>query len=128
VFALTMPQQRAIDRLLRQQSAVADFGSFAFSEVSIEKVLSEAVRACAKSLAVPFAKICRYRAEQNDLVVVAGCGWNAGVIGYVVSPADETSTQGRASVTGKPVILEDVTKNSSLALPPFYAERDRLDN
>jgi two-component sensor histidine kinase len=71
---------------------------------------------------VPFAKICRYRADHNDLLVEAGCGWNAGVVGYVVSPADETSTQGRAFRTGKPMILEDVSKNTSYALPPFYAD------
>jgi C4-dicarboxylate-specific signal transduction histidine kinase len=53
---------------------------------------------------------------------VAGCGWHAGVVGNVVSKADETSTQGRAFVTGKPVILEDVSQNGSLTLPSFYAE------
>jgi two-component sensor histidine kinase len=41
-----------------------------------------------------------------------------------VSPVDETSTQGRAFLTGKPVILEDVSKNKSYALPPFYAEHN----
>jgi two-component sensor histidine kinase/putative methionine-R-sulfoxide reductase with GAF domain len=71
---------------------------------------------------VPYAKICRYRADQNDLLVEAGCGWNAEVIGYVVSAADESSTQGRAFVTGNPVILEDLSKNNSYALPPFYGD------
>ncbi len=71
---------------------------------------------------MPFAKICRYRATKNDLLVTAGCGWNNGVVGYVVSAADESSTQGRAFVTGKPVILEDVAKNHTFTLPAFYAE------
>jgi GAF domain-containing protein len=84
--------------------------------------LTEAARICAQSLSVPYAKICRYRAAQNDLLVEAGYGWDAGVIGYVVSPADETSTQGRAFVRGEPVILEDLSKNHSYALPSFYAE------
>ena len=111
-----------IERLRRQQGALADFGSFAFREDKLLAVLTEAARICAQSLDVPFAKICRYRPEEDDLFVVAGCGWRGGVVGKVVSRADETSTQGRAFVTGEPVILEDVSKNNSYALPPFYAE------
>ena len=111
-----------MDGLRRQQAALANFGTFAFHEPELEKILTEAARVCAECLQIPFAKICRYRPEQNDLLVVAGCGWHAGVIGNVVSKADETSTQGRAFVTGKPVILEDVEQNGSLILPAFYAE------
>jgi signal transduction histidine kinase len=117
-----MSQDTTIERLRRQQVALADFGTFAFRESDLEKILTEAARACASSLDVPFAKICRYRTEEDDLLVVAGCGWHAEIVGYVVSPADKTSTQGRAFVTGEPVILEDVAKNKSFALPAFYAE------
>ena len=117
-----MSETRTIEKLLRQQSALANFGSFAFRETDLHKILTEAARVCALSLSVPFAKICRYRADKNDLLVEAGCGWHADVVGYVVSPADKSSTQGRAFVTGEPVILQDLSKNHSYALPPFYAE------
>lgn len=117
-----MSDTRTIEKLLRQQAALANFGSFAFGERDLQKILTMAADICAESLGVPYAKICRYRAHHGDLLVEAGCGWKAGVIGYVVSPADETSTQGRAFVTGKPVILEDLSKNNSYALPPFYAD------
>ncbi len=117
-----MTASRTIERLLRQQAALAKFGSFAFNETDLQKVLTEAARICAESLNVPYSKICRYRPEQNDLLVVAGYGWEAGVIGRVVSQADESSTQGRAFVTGKPVILEDIRKNNSYNLPDFYSQ------
>jgi two-component sensor histidine kinase len=117
-------ETRTIEKLLRQQAALANFGSFAFGETDLQKILTEAALICAQSLDVPYAKICRYRADHNDLLVDAGCGWNEGVIGYVVSPADETSTQGRAFVTGQPVILEDLSKNNSYALPPFYGDHE----
>jgi two-component sensor histidine kinase len=117
-----MTEMRTIEKLLRQQAALANFGSFAFGETDLRKVLTEAASICAQSLSVPYAKICRYRASDNDLLVEAGCGWHKGVVGNVVSPADESSTQGRAFVTGKPVILEDLSKNNSYTLPPFYTE------
>lgn len=117
-----MTETRTVEKLLKQQSALAKFGSFAFSESDLQKVLTEAARICAEYMSVPYAKICRHRPAERDLLVEAGCGWNAGVVGNVVSQADESSTQGRAFVTGKPVIVEDVSKNTSYALPPFYAE------
>jgi two-component sensor histidine kinase/CheY-like chemotaxis protein/putative methionine-R-sulfoxide reductase with GAF domain len=109
-------------RLLRQQAALAGFGSFAFGESDIGKVLTEAARLCADGLDVPFCKVCRYRPEENDLLVEAGVGWHQGVIGCVVSRADETSPQGRAFITGEPVICTDLNKDAIFVLPPFYAE------
>lgn len=113
---------RTIERLLRQQAALANFGSFAFGETDLQKILMEASRICAESLNVPYSKICRYRPAENDLLVIAGYGWEPGVIGHVISQADESSTQGRAFITGEPVILEDVRKNNSYNLPDFYAQ------
>jgi two-component sensor histidine kinase len=108
--------------LLRQQAALAAFGTFALGESDLGTVLTEAARVCADSFAVPFSKVCRYRSEQNDLLVEAGAGWNPGVIGCVVSRADRSSPQGRAFITGRPVICSNLSKDASFLLPPFYAE------
>jgi two-component sensor histidine kinase len=111
-----------VRKLLRQQEAVARFGSFALREHDVLKVLTEAARVCAVCLDVPFSKVCRYRAEENDLLIEAGYGWHAGVIGNVVSRADVTSLQGRAFITGKPSICNDLRDDNDFNLPPFYAE------
>ena len=109
-------------RLRRQQAALAGFGSFALGEGDLGKVLTEAARVCAEGLGVPFCKVCRYRSDENGLLVEAGVGWHHGVIGRVVSRADETSPQGRAFITGKPVICDDLARDASFVLPAFYAE------
>jgi signal transduction histidine kinase len=110
-----------VQKLLRQQAAIARFGSFALRERDLTKILTEAVRVCAEGLSVPFSKVCEYRAEQNDLLIVAGHGWRDGVIGHVVSRADISSPQGLAFTTGKPQIIDDVQKVRAFDLPPFYA-------
>jgi signal transduction histidine kinase/CheY-like chemotaxis protein len=110
-----------IQKLLRQQAAVARFGSFALRERDLLKILTEAARVCADGLDVPFSKVCQYRSEQNDLLIVAGYGWQDGVIGYVVSRADMSSPQGRAFTTGKPSIIDDLRKDVGFDLPAFYA-------
>jgi hypothetical protein len=43
-------------KLLRQQAALAAFGSFAFREPDLNKILTEAARICADSLEVPFPR------------------------------------------------------------------------
>src|ERR1700726_1426224 len=111
-----------VHKLLRQQAAIARFGSFALRERDLMKILTEAARVCAECLSVPFSKVCRYRAEQNDLLIEAGHGWHAGVIGNVVSRADVTSPQGRAFITGKPSICNDLRDDNDFKLPSFYAE------
>jgi two-component sensor histidine kinase len=111
-----------LHKVLSQQAALAHFGSFAFRESDVLKVLTEAARICAECLNVPYSKVCRYRKEENDLLIEAGHGWHAGVIGNVVSRADVTSPQGRAFITGKPSICDDLRNDNDFALPSFYAE------
>ncbi|HTH48346.1 MAG TPA: histidine kinase dimerization/phosphoacceptor domain -containing protein, partial [Candidatus Limnocylindria bacterium] len=113
-------QESGVTRLLRQQAALAAFGSYAFREPLLLNVLNEAARVCAECLEVPFCKICRYREAENDLLIEAGHGWQAGVVGLVVSQADETSPQGRAYITGLPVILQNLGEANDVMLPAFY--------
>ena len=77
-----------VRNLRRQQAAVAGFGSFALRQSDVLRVLTEAARVCAESLRVPFCKVCRYRPAEKDLLIEAGYGWHAGVVGRVVSRAD----------------------------------------
>jgi signal transduction histidine kinase len=110
-----------VQKLLRQQAAIARFGSFALRERDLMKILTEAVRVCAEGLSVPFSKVCQYRPQENDLLIVAGHGWQDGVVGKVVSRADMSSPQGRAFTTGEPSICDDLQKGTYVDLPPFYA-------
>ena len=85
-----------IARLRRQQAALAAFGTYALGEDKLTKVLDEAVRICASSLNVPYCQICRYRSDENDLLIEAGTDWHEGVVGQVASVADASTPQGRA--------------------------------
>ena len=112
-----------VRKLLRQQSALARFGSFALrAQSDLLMILTEAARVCAEGLSVPFAKVWRYRVAENDFIVEAGYGWEAGVVGHVVSSADANSPHGRAFITGQPSICGDLRQNNDFQLPAFYAE------
>jgi signal transduction histidine kinase/CheY-like chemotaxis protein len=110
-----------IQKLLRQQTAVARFGSFALRELDLSSILAEAVRVCAESLGVRFSQVCRYRAENNDLVVAAACGWQDQASGHVMSRADMRSPQWHAFTSGEPSVCVDLQKGASHDLPASYA-------
>jgi two-component sensor histidine kinase len=116
-----MDDAARVRKLLRQQAAIAGFGSFALRQPDLLKTLTEAARVCAEGLNVPFSKVCRYREAENDLLIEAGHGWAAGVVGHVVSRADMTSPQGRAFVTGEPSICDDLRQDNEFEPPSFYA-------
>lgn len=111
-----------IRKLFRQQAAIARFGSFAFRETDLQKILMEAARVCAACFDVPFCTVCRHRVEEDDLFIEAGFGWRDGVVGKAVSQADASSPQGRAFIARAPSICNDVRDMHELDLPAFYVE------
>ena len=99
-----------VAKLLRQQAAVAGFGSFALRQTDLLKVLTEAAKVCAEGLSVPFSKVCEYRPKENDLLIVAGYGWKAGLVGHVVP-------EGQALTKAKEIAAQIcVTKRYLLAI------------
>ena len=115
-------ESHTLHALRQHQAAIADFGGFALRQSDHLKVMKEAARVCAESLGVPFCKVCQYRPAENDLLVIAGWGWRAGVVGHVVSRADDSSPQGRAFISGEPSICGDLRTDNTFSPPAFYAE------
>jgi two-component sensor histidine kinase len=113
---------KKIQKLLRQQEALARFGKFAFREENLPAILTEAARACAESLDVRYCKVLKHRVRENDLLVEAGVGWQPDVVGRSISQADASSPGGRAFVTREPVITEDLRKDHDFTLPRLYAD------
>jgi two-component sensor histidine kinase len=118
----TRALEATIERLLRREKALAEFGTFAFRETRLQPILEEAARVCAKCLDAPFGKICRFQPEHDDLLVVAGQGWQAGVVGSAISVATESSPQGRAFTTGQPQLCPNLADASTYSLPAFYSQ------
>jgi len=114
-----MPERSLVQRLLDQQNALAEFGSYAFRTHDLPAVLDRAAAVLAKSVG-SLCKVCRYRPEENDLILEAGYGWEPGVIGAAISTADVTSPGGRCFITRQPVVCPDL-RQADFVLPEFYA-------
>jgi two-component sensor histidine kinase len=115
-------RSKAVDRLLAQQAALAEFGRYAFRTDNLHDILTEATRVTADCLGVPCCKVCRYRPEKGDLLIEAGVGWKPGIVGHASQKADHTSPAGRAFVAGRPMVEPDLREAHGYVLPPFYGE------
>lgn len=95
---------RALEDRIRQQELLSELGVRALQGASFEELLNETARLTAIGLGVEFCKVLEHIPSSNRLLVRAGVGWDAGVVGVESVGADLESPAGFALKTGKPVI------------------------
>ena len=108
------------ERLLRQRAALAEFGAEALASTDLDRVLAEGARLCAEGLDVPFCKVLEPDPGGDGLVVRAGVGWEPGVVGRALVPADAGNPGGASFRTGRPVVVPDLREAEGLDLPDLY--------
>lgn len=107
---------------LRQQEMVAGFGTFALRSAGLAAVLTEACRVASDGLRTEFAKVLRFQPASGDLLVVAGIGWRAGVVGGATLGAGLSSPAGYALHTGQPVLSNNLGEEDRFRTPELLLE------
>jgi two-component sensor histidine kinase len=103
---------------LNYQRALATFTRIVDEPASVLGLLQNAAVQVSRITHIKHVKVLRYRPDRGDLLVEAGVGWKAGVVGNVCFGADRFSAPGRSMQTGAPVAVEDIAND-----PDFrYAE------
>ena len=120
-FASSMSPDELTSRLA-QQEMVAQFGLFALEAGSLDRLLDEAGRVAASGLQTSLAKVLRYRPVVGDLLVVAGVGWHAGVVGNGTLGAGLDSPAGYALHTAQPTLANHLAREERFRVPALLAE------
>jgi len=107
---------------LRQQEMVAAFGAFALKSAGLAAVLTEACRVASVGLQTEFAKVLQFQPASGDLLVVAGIGWRAGVVGDATLGAGLSSPAGYALHTGQPVLSNNLGEENRFRTPELLLE------
>ena len=107
---------------LEQQAALSNFGMEALKSSSVADLLDEAAKTAALGMRASLSKILEYRKIENDLLIRAGIGWRAGVIGEVTFGADMESPAGYAFHTGSPVISNHLEGEEQFRTPQLMIE------
>ena len=102
---------------IRQQEILAELGVLALRQTLLAELLDSAVRMTAEGLQSDFSKILEYIPREKRLLMRAGVGWNAGLVGVATVGADLESPSGYALHTGKPVISNHLENEERFRTP-----------
>jgi signal transduction histidine kinase len=108
--------------VLRQQTALAQFGELALRSDDLDEILKEACRLVGEALGTELAKVVELQADGQTLLVRAGVGWKPGVVGVATLTATEDSSEGHALRTGEPMISPDIALEKRFKYPAFLIE------
>jgi signal transduction histidine kinase/CheY-like chemotaxis protein len=107
---------------LRQQALLVGFGRQALGDAGFDDLLAEAARITAEGMQVRFGKVLEFLPAENRLLVRAGVGWHAGVVGHATIGAELDSPAGYALHTGKPVISNYLDAEDRFDTPELLLE------
>ena len=111
-----------LQRRLKQQDILAEFGVEALRSREIEGVFESAVRLCAAGMDAPLCKVLKYRHDSEDFLVIAGIGWDEGVVGHATIGADMASPAGYAMKTGEPMISNHLQAETRFKTPDLMVK------
>jgi PAS domain S-box-containing protein len=106
----------------RQEAAIASLGQLALSGGELDTLMKEAVSAVAQSLEVEYTKILELLPSGGALLLRAGVGWKAGLIGQATVDASRDSQAGYTLLASEPVLIEDLRMETRFAGPPLLHE------
>ncbi len=121
---MTNQHEDNIERLLRQQTALAKFGELTLRSDDLNQILTEACRIVGAALGTGLAKVVALQPDEHTLLVVAGVGWKPGVVGEATIEVMEDTSEGVALKTGEPMISPDITLETRFRYPPFLTDNN----
>lgn len=116
---MTKSDKARAEILLGQRRAVVEFGRTALQSGPLETILTRACQLCSEALGTELSKVLALENEGRDLRVIAGIGWDDGVVGEEVVPALEESSEGFALKRGGPVVTPNIEVEERFDYPEF---------
>ncbi len=113
---------RLLEQRIRQQEILSELGVLALQGAAVDQLLEDTARLTAEGLRVQFCKVLRHIPEDNCLKVVAGVGWDKGIVGVATIGADLASPAGYALRTGKSVISNHLENEARFRTPDLLAQ------
>ncbi len=99
--------EEALKIRVSQQAKVAEFGQYALGGPDLTDLFDTAVKLVAATFKVEYAKILEFFPDADSLLLVAGIGWEEGLIGTARISAGKRSQAGYTMLSSDPVIVED---------------------
>ncbi|HWE47794.1 MAG TPA: GAF domain-containing protein [Caulobacteraceae bacterium] len=102
------PHDTEVELLRRHRDVLTNLARLAaLPGLSREEFFHDLVTRVAEAVEIDHVKLVAYRSDRSDLLLIAGVGWDEGIVGSASFATDLSSPPGRAFRTGEPVTIED---------------------
>jgi signal transduction histidine kinase len=91
-----------------QQAAIARLSHEALTDIPLHDLLQEGVRIVREGLQADCSELLELAPDGSSLLLSAGSGWKAGMIGVTHVPSDPSSLAGYTLRAAMPVIMQDL--------------------
>jgi diguanylate cyclase (GGDEF)-like protein len=105
----------------QQQAAVTRLGQRALEGADLASLLEETTTLVLRNLGADTASVERHMPQSGTFALVAGVGWNEGVVGRITVPAKE-SLAGYTLESDEPVIVNNYGAENRFKVSPFHRE------
>jgi two-component sensor histidine kinase len=106
----------------KQQEALAQLGERALAEPDIDRLLNDAVSTVALTLAVDFVKILELLPGGGELMLRAGFGWKADLVGTILTTS-EPNTYARFTLdSAVPVVIGEFAGEGRFEVPNYVKD------
>ncbi len=109
--------ERELQVRVGQQAVVSELGRRALANMPLPLLLEYATERVAAALGVELAQVLRLLPEGRELLLVAGYGWQEGLVGTCRVPAGTDSQAGYTLRAGGAVVVEDFARETRFARP-----------
>jgi two-component sensor histidine kinase len=114
--------ERELRSRAKQQEALAQLGERALAEPDLERLLNDAVSTVALTLSVDFVKVLELLPGGAELLLRAGFGWNAELVGTVVASTEANGYARFILDCAVPVITADFASENRFAVTPYLKD------
>jgi len=109
-------------RRASQQESVARLGELALRDRDLGALIDHVVGAVAEQLGMEFSGLLEFSASRDALHMVAGRGWDPGLMGAQWIKVDQESQAGYTLNSSRPVIVDDLRTERRFRPSPQFVE------
>ena len=113
--------EQALHTRVQQQAAVAQLGQQALDNINLDELCEQACDLVAQQLQVEYTKVLELT-DQETLLLRSGVGWQPGLVGQATIGTNLNSQAGYTLASAKPVIVEDLSKETRFKGPSLLVE------
>jgi signal transduction histidine kinase len=112
----------AVERTEIRQAALATLGQRALAGIAYDELAQMAADSLARVMEVPMVEVLELEPDRRELLLVAGVGWQPGMIGHATVKAGLGSQGGYTLTTVGPVVVEDLRAETRFTPPALLAD------